>query len=191
MERTGNVIILVFAEGHTISGLLKKRTPKQLLRLLRKHPRIVYMHFGSFLSWLVTGSSHRHVLPSDGTVAIDFTWTEIRYRPHSGLARAMPGITGWVMLESDGDPVDMEKYTAKKRGVISTTIKGLFMWATFGIYQVENCTSLARNIMLDMGIPVSRWAWSPRHLLQWCTQNGYDFYAGDPPSSGGTVDPGA
>jgi len=183
MERNRYVIVLVFCTSHSISRTFRNRTLKQGLRLIRRHPKLIYLLCGSFLCGLLTGSKHRHVVPADGHVAVNYDFLGTRYIPYSDLNHACPDIRGWVMLEGEGEKPDLSKYEGRERSVLYATFGRIIMWATFGLVQCDNCTSLTRSIMRDMGIPVSRWAWSPRHLLQWCTENGFDFFAGEPPAS--------
>lgn len=183
MERTRYAIVLVFCTSHTFTETFKNRTWKQVYRLCRRHPKLVYLLIGSALCGFLTGSKHRHVLPADGKVAVNYDFLGTKYIPYQDLKRAMPHIRGWVLLEADGEKPDLSKYEGIKRSVIYATMGRVLMWATFGLIQCDNCTSLTRSVMRDMGIPVPRWAWSPKHLLQWCTENGFDFFAGDPPAS--------
>ena len=188
MERNRYAIVLIFSTGHSISGLFENRTLRQCLRLIRKHPKLIYLLIGSFLCGVLTGSRHRHVLPADGEIAVNYDFLGVKYLPYQGVARLMPGVRGWIQLPGEGDPPDLTKYEGRTRSVIYATLGRIIMWATFGLIQCDNCTSLTRMVMRDMGIPVSRWAWSPKHLLLWCTENGYDYFAGDPPVSGGSTD---
>jgi len=186
MERNRYVYLIVFTRGPIWSERMKGKGWRRRLHFIRRRPGMAYQLLGSWLSMVLTGSEHRHIVVTDMSMALDHSFDGVRYRLHEHLHHDK-SINGWVSFESSHQ-IHWPQFEGREATLFGATVKRLLMWATRGLYQFNNCTATAREVLFLCGIQPPRRCWNPRLLLQWFTENGYDFTAGPPPSAGGTTD---
>ena len=182
--------MLIFAKGTTLGDF----TPTERWRMFRKKPGLFYEIASSYFGKLAIGGDHRHVAVTDGEVVVDYAWRQFRYWPYEQYIKKFRNINGYVLIPINEDSkygwegVDLGQYKKPDRSYLRGTITIWLMGLTRGLYQTTNCTTTARQVLGDAGIHVPRRVWNPQLLVQWLTENNYDFYASTPPSYNGTTD---
>ena len=181
MKRNRYVIILVFASGESIGRFYRGKTWKRRWKVTRKYPCLIYHLLGLWLTGKLINSMHRHVSPSDDTIAMSYNYFNVSFIPAHLIDKNIPNITGWVVVDGPNKP-NLGQHEGLKTSRVYSTIMNLLMWATRGLIQTRNCSSLTRDIVRELGIDVPRRVWNPALLLLWLTENGYAFFTGPPPS---------
>ena len=78
-SRTGNVLIVIIAEGLTSAEVWKGKTLRQKWRIFRRHPVAVWWLLGAWWVRFALRSKHIHAMVSDGQVVVDRQFTAPRY----------------------------------------------------------------------------------------------------------------
>ncbi len=174
-ERYGYAVL--FTQGPRLGDLFEGRGWKERWRIIRRHPKVCYQLWGSWLSGKLTGSGHRHCLPSDSEQAMDFGFCKIQFVPMDRFDRRHHNLMGWVYFESPMKP-DWDQYKNMKSGLWYATFGRILMWMTRGWFQCRNCTTITRHWLQCLGVPVPRKCWNPKLLLLWMTENGFTYASG-------------
>lgn len=178
MERDRYVTIVIFAEGVKLTDFKGR-----YWRLLRKNPMTFWYLFWAWVARHWAGSDFRHVCVSDGEVVFDGQYGQTSFWPYEAFIRRYPRILGYYLVEGGDPQIHALKGGKKQRYGLLLPFPFIFMGLTRGLYQVRNCTTVARETLGRAGVQVPRRKnWNPTELHLWMSANGFDFTASAPPS---------
>tara|TARA_Y100001973_G_C5160182_1_gene313077 strand:- start:49 stop:615 length:567 start_codon:yes stop_codon:yes gene_type:complete len=175
-QRNRYAYAVMFTRGPQIQDYFRGKSLRDAWRLIKRRPKAVYQLAGGWLCGLLTLSRHRHVIVADDEVIMDFGFEELNFHPLSKFQRDHHNLNGFVMFYSNIKP-DWTLYEGIETSLWYATAGRLLMWATRGVYQCKNCTTVTRYFLECMGVRVPRKCWNPKLLLLWMTENGFTFTA--------------
>lgn len=149
--------------------LRHKRSIRQWLKLLRRYPQRMWRRV--LVAWIVsiTRSPIVHVaIEYDGAV-LNPTYKSLQYFPTSQFVVKYPQLHTAFKVRLR-HVIDLDTVNHKPMSCLNTWVK----WLTRGMVRTNDCTCIARNLLIQAGYDVPRRVVSPIQLYQWCIQHGFE-----------------
>jgi len=164
-------VYFVFSTSRKMSDF---GTMRNLFRIARRHPRILWANWLGELTQMITGHKEAHVSVAYNQAVFNLTTFGAGYWPWMQFWMQYPCITGYVRIWTETPP-DLEKY----QYIVNINVpawKSILKFYTFGIIKMHNdCADVARDVLMQIGIETPVQCNSPGGLKKFLINKGYEY----------------